>query len=638
MKDSEFMSALSTIIERAEDIALGIKRQNGLSDVASISAIEDTIQSIVKGNSDEAAQLKLLFGEDVAAQISKSMEDGFSSLKEDLSSQLVRAYEGRGPLTAVADTITNIFEKINDFRYTFLLNFRPRFHGANLITAADIYYQTTGKLPNYIDAAKGLTLTDVARRDPSRIILSSSDNSKIYTAREVYDMLSTMGGKSVYTLTAPNLANKRILNLTDDDFRIFGDWWSSLGNLPTIEDMAFRYSVFADAIRAGRSEDEALELARKSMFDAADITALERPLQKLLMFYGFARNNFVNFLKNMGSPEGIKRIIKGLKLERNVNNLNTSEEDREFAPGYTQTKTIFEKLPISDEKDLYLTSSSIATKEAVKLFGELVKGNFGEVLSGMVNPTYKEILGISGSMDRDPTKISPEHIALMKLIPFSTPGDISSFIVGSDIVPKVAKPEDGAVDGYIYPLNTPSQIKRYKAFIDLLSYSGLAAPITDWSRTLAGEGTPVERLDNIQKGLYAVGALTPSYGIPAWKQDYFNKLSKLQAIKASAAKIEKEVQKETAIESAAIPQTPEQKAKVEEIKTSIAVGEAKKADAKSLQARKAQLQRELNKAKPPNREIFIDMYNGNRDKMMNEYINPRREELKKIDEALRGQK
>ena len=215
---------------------------------------------------------------------------------------------------------------------------------------------------------------------------------------------------------------------------------------------------------------------------------------------------------------------------------------------------------------------------------------------------------------------------------FISPGDISSFIVGSDIVPKAAKPEDGAVDGYIYPLTTPSQIKRYKAFIDLLSYSGLAAPITDWSRTLAGEGTPVERLNNSQRGLYAVGALTPSYGIPAWKQDYFNKLAKLQAIKASATKIEKEVQKETAIESAAIPQTPEQKAQVEESKISIAVAESEKAKLNSKKARLSQIMSEL--SIPNLRKQLYENYNGNEDRLNTEYANPRMEEAIKLQKEI----
>jgi len=627
ISDNEAMSAISTIIERSEDIALNIIRQKQLSTATSLDDIEKSLEGIVKGTGPEDAQLKLLFGDDAADQLKNAMTKGFDSLKEDLRTQLIRGYEGRGSLEAVRDTMANLFEKINDFRYTFLLNLRPRFHGANLATAADIYYQTTGKLPNYIDAARGLALTDVARRDPNRIMLSSK--TKAYTAREVYDLLSSQGGRSVYTLTAPNLANKRALQLTDDDFKVFGDWWRSFGNLPTIEDMAFRYSVFADAIRAGRSQDEALELARKSMFDAADITELERPLQKLLMFYGFARNNFVNFAKNMASPEGQKRIIKFLRTERNANNINTTEEDREFSPGYTQTKAIYGKLPVSDEKNLYLTTPALATKEAVKLFGEILRGNVGEVLTGMVNPTYKEILGVSGSFDRDPKKISPEHIAFAKVIPGATPGDIFSWIAGSEIVPRAAKPEDGAVDGYIYPLTTPSQIKRYKTFIDLLSYSGIAAPTTDWARTVFGQGTPVEQLNFGGKTAYALGGMTPSYGIPAWKQDYFNKLSKLQAIKESAGKIEKEVLKETAVESAAIPQ----KMEAAEIEAAVVTGQAERAEAKSGYARLLQLRAELKAAQPPNTKI-LESYNYDADRMYEEYVKPRVEELEKLDAEL----
>ena len=78
---------------------------------------------------------------------------------------------------------------------SFLLNFRPRFHGANLATAADIYFQTTGKLPNYLDAARGLALTDIARRDPNRVILreGSGKGGKI---NEVTGVNSIVGGGS----------------------------------------------------------------------------------------------------------------------------------------------------------------------------------------------------------------------------------------------------------------------------------------------------------------------------------------------------------------------------------------------------------------------------------------------------------
>jgi hypothetical protein len=51
------------------------------------------------------------------------------------------------------------------------------------------------------------------------------------------------------------------------------------------EDMAYRYAVFADAIRSGRSEAEAVELARRSMYDAGDLTAVEKSMQRNLLFY-----------------------------------------------------------------------------------------------------------------------------------------------------------------------------------------------------------------------------------------------------------------------------------------------------------------------------------------------------------------
>jgi len=633
MRDPQFMSVVDDLMERSQDAASTIVRQNGLKEGVSLDDIEKSLKNVTGlfGSNKEADKLKLLFGTDVAKQIQENISTGFSSLKEQLKNELVRGYEGRGSLTAVKDTMLNLWDTINNIRYTLLLNARPRFHGANLATGADIVYQTTGKLPNYVDVSKGLLLTHTASNSPSKIMLRDAAG-RSYTAKEIYDILAMQGGKSVYKITAPSLASKRILGLTDPDYKAFTDWWYAIGEAPQIEDMGYRYSVFADAIRSGRSADEAVALARKAMFDAADLTSLERPIQQLLMFYGFARNNFVNFAKNMASTEGRNRILTFLRAERDVNSMTTTPEEREFAPGYTQTKTIFNVLPYG-EKELYLTSPSLATKEAVRLLGEMIRGNIGDVAASMLNPSYKEILGLQSPMDRDPKKILPEHILYMNAIPLSSPGDIASAIAGSEIVPRRATPEEGAVNGYIYPLTTPEQVSRYKKFIDTVNYVGLSTPTNDWSKLISGEGTPVQALSLPERLAYGAGLVTPSASVPAWRQDYYNKLGKLKALKEATSTMAYTDIKEKAVQA---PMTPEEAAMAEKI---VVVSDAKKSIRQEaydqlpeaeLTKRALQLRAELQREIRAPYTVMGEQYGGNRQQFLAEWVAPRKAELDKI--------
>ena len=619
------------MIGPADDIANGIIRQNDLRASASLDKLAGILKDIKSG--DEAAKLRLLYGDDVASQIVESFEKGFKDLGKDLQKSLVNAYEGKSQLAKEWDALSNLIEYTNNLRYFLLLNIRPRFHAANMITAADIYFQTTGKLPNYPDVLKGLTLGSTAQKTPGKIILKDK-SGRLYTAAEVYDALSTMGGKSVYTLSYPNLSNKEALNLTSDEFSRFKEWWASFNRLPNIEDMAFRFSALSDALRSGRSFDESLALARKSMFDAADITDFEKSLSinRLLMFYGFMRNNFVNFAKNMSSPEGIKRITKFLRTERNIESSLTTEEERDYAPGYIQTKTILDKIAGKD-KDLYLTSPSWATKDAVKLFGEILKGNLFEVLGGMVNPTYKDLLGVEDSFDRKLTKIPAEHVLLSSfLYPFGAvdKSSLFSYISGGDVVPRRGKPEEGAVDGWVYPLTTPSQQARYKAFNDLINFTGLTSPLAEWTKIVSGQGSPAgvayERLPE-STGLgsriaFATSVLNPTLSIPTWKMDYYNKLSKIAAIKAATADIEKEASKGMAAEAKLL--TPEMAKTIADIQAAA----ADKADQGGPYAKLLQIASELN------RYVIISEYASGKYSSEEDfntiYVNPRLEEIQKL--------
>jgi len=448
---------------------------------------------------------------------------------------------------------------------------RPRFHGANIATGSDIYYQTTGKLPNPIDLVTGASLPRKQISNPLSIVLKDKAGRQ-YTASEIYERLLQQGGQSVYSFRGPSLASERILGVTKENkvkiprtdieinTNLLTDWWGRFKNLPQAEDMAFRYATLAEAVRSGRSIDEATALARKAMFDAADISDWEKPLQKLLMFYGFRRNNFVNFVKNMASTKGLNRIKAFIRTkdasEDIINDLlsegyiegvtGISEKDRKKLPQYLEGKMIFGKIP-GKEKDVIITSPSLATLDGFSIFAELVKGNFFDLTASMANPNYKAIFGMDQGMGRIPTKIAPEHVFFLNQIPGVNPLDVINFISDSEVIPRRGTPEEGAVNGLIYPLTQESQQKRYKAIVDALSFTGLSTVANDFAKTVGRQGTAVEKLGPAASIAQFFGFLSASNAMSPEKVDYFTKLAKLSEINKAIGSMTKAEKKEQPI-------------------------------------------------------------------------------------------
>jgi hypothetical protein len=581
LANDEFRSVLNNLTEAANDVASGIKRRNGLSVEASISKVEDEINKITKAliesNVDDKASLRLLFGEDVKTQIIDNMNQGFNALKKELTNELVRNYENEGKLKTFLNGIRELYWWINDTRYTLLLTLRTKFHTVNLLTGGDIVLQTTGKLPNYADVAEGLLLSITSQRNPNKIILGEApkklgenasrldkfksdvgpflkrrigtgyEGDKLYrqyTAREVYDLLFEQGGKSTESLI-PGLSTGRTLDIIRGDKPI-STGFAKLKSTPQAEDMAYRYAVFADAIRSGRSEAEAVELARISMYDAGDLTAAEKAVQRNLLFYTWMRNNFVNFMKNTLSSEGRRRIVKSINTGRTAEALAPiAEEDKEWAPAYLKSKILLDKLTFG-KKDVFITTPSLPTRDAISLFTQFLTGEISSTALQMLNPAIKTGLDLESSFDRTLDRVPAEHVAIAKLaadMSGASVEDVISAIVGSEITPRQARPDEGAVNGYVYPLTTPEQIRRYKYYTDAIQFGGAMTLINDLSKTLDGEGTAAQALKE-QYGTpgsiaYGLGIINASGSIPPEKQDYYNKLGKIAAIKAGTNVLQK---------------------------------------------------------------------------------------------------
>jgi hypothetical protein len=265
-----------------------------------------------------------------------------------------------------------------------------------------------------------------------------------------------------------------------------------------------------------------------------------------------ASEDIINDLLSEGYIEGVTGI---------------SEKDRKKLPQYLEGKMIFGKIP-GKEKDVIITSPSLATLDGFSIFAELVKGNFFDLTASMANPNYKAIFGMDQGMGRIPTKIAPEHVFLLDQIPFVNVLDVINFISDSEVIPRRGTPEEGAVNGLIYPLTQESQQKRYKAIVDALSFTGISTVANDFAKAVGRQGTAVEKLGPAASIAQMLGFLSASNAMSPEKVDYFTKLAKLSEINKAIGSMTKAEKKEQPI------LTPEAQKEVNELQAEKAADRA----------------------------------------------------------------
>jgi hypothetical protein len=558
LKNPDILRDLNIVTEIANDAARSIARVNGLDSPVSMSFVEDTINNISQ-NTDVSTRLKAIYGEDAARELTEGLSEGFKDLRNELFNSVIRNVDTEDGIVKLKAVASKVMDLYNTAFYNLILTAAPRFHGGNIQTAAEIAYSTTGKLPNVIDVVNGAALSARSLKDPGGILLQkptgfgeqvqaagrSTSNPRFYTNREVYELLKFEGGRSLYASALPSVNTARALNLTDDkSYNRFTEGLRILGDTPQLEDMAFRYAIFADAIREGRSESEAIALARKAMYDASEVTGAEKKLQNLFLFYGWARNNFVNLVKNVASSEGRKRIIKALSANRSTEEIlkdvyDISDDEADFVKGRAPTQLILSKLPREpgSDKDIYNLSTRTTTAEAIKLFGDLVSQP-SKTIQKQLTPGLKIALDVEDTFAKDKRMISPEHVWLAKEASDNQGADfitVLSTIVGGEIKPRKARPDEKSVDGYVYPLITESQRKRYEYFIRGLTFVGVNRIMSDYYKTISGQGTAARGATGaLGTAAYGLAITNPMETVPAWKLELYNKYSKLAAIQGKA--------------------------------------------------------------------------------------------------------
>ena len=554
--DPKFLEDYQILNEMAEDVARGIIRSNGLKSADDpIREAEKLISELNNSRGDAYQQLDLLFGKDVANQLRNELVSGFNDNRDALITALSKGDVEKGA--------KKTFDIIQNLRYWLLLNSRARFHGANLLTGADIVYSTTGKLPDIRSAAQAIEV--FYNKNPNQVLNIAGRN---FTVDELNTILRTQTGSTPYKAALPSAQQNRLIRmLTPGKVRskleLPGNVLERFNELPQAEDTLYRFMTFKTALEEGRSLDEATALARRSMFDVTDIDQslipqVEKNLRKLSLFYGFQRNNLANAIRNLSSIKGLKRIGKASRTRDNLTDLllgEDAEETREYSPSYAQTRVILDKIgfdPVKG-KEIIITGPSHASLDAIYALADVLKGEVSGIVGGGLKQEYKALLGVEDKFKIDPDKVPEDHIQVLKLLTDDPLDAINMLLTGFGAQPTTYVPAtkyaegveiEGLKGGYVIPLTTPQQKKVYTLFMSAMSFTGITSPIRDYGRLIDPTGKVKvmgEQIGELPAAtLFASAAGTPMTYMTPQQQAYYDLVARQKQLRGLTAALKKD--------------------------------------------------------------------------------------------------
>ena len=102
-------------------------------------------------------------------------------------------------------------------------------------------------------------------------------------------------------------------------------------------------------------------------------------------------------------------------------------------------------------------------------------------------------------------------------------------MVGGSIVPKPATEEQGAVNGHIFVLDAEQQ-KKWAYYNGFMNFTGLGAPVKDYSKFFMPEGTAYAKTGIAGRAAAISGLSTPTKVPTQQMSDYWNITSRLKAM------------------------------------------------------------------------------------------------------------
>ena len=567
-KDAWWKNEVATLLNDAQKYGDTVMRKNGidvqLTDLADVQAVLDDLF----GPRNQKLG-KAYLGEKVYNEMNKALTDARLSgltqkinkyLREEAKSSPTWKYTSKA-----LDMLSNAL--VGGYRYTALLGSRIYFHTGNVLTGPSMAYATTGnfgtgisralapvgqfssklydlmlgnlkqgKLPQWdeVKVMTGQTLGQLTQPRGNSIKTIFADNAgskyyneiaiidpvgRPYTHGEIYELIQSSGIRSEVNFVTSAVDNGQLVNFLKArgvNASVARKYSQKIGeifvqDLTIKEDMVFRLNVFYDAVAKGFAVDEAVQLAKRSMYDYSDMSAAEKTIAtQYLMFYTFSRQNSSMFIRAFTDLEVFKRYVNTLKAQRGIESVLRSMDEesgnREVYEKLNLNPMAMEKITIrmsqGETRDYYMMSPPIPTLGAmIQVFGlaeDIVSVTRGEeptaitrTLSGFVTPGMKIVLQYPDMFEYRGANVPYEYVMAANAMcaddPSCTAGILQT-ILGGEIQPLPARPDEGGVGGYVYPM-TEAQRERLVWGKKMMAVTGFDAPIMEWSKIFLGEET-----------------------------------------------------------------------------------------------------------------------------------------------------
>jgi len=267
---------------------------------------------------------------------------------------------------------------------------------------------SAGELVKFVYARLGMTPTV-----PGKNILLNLEDGRVYT----YDSIAKialqngiLGGQqsaefqvdvldSILRWSKRNLKGEKVGGGQDFLRRNLDPLAETYAaQIAAASDGQFRTSVLIEALASGKSEEDAVKLARESLFDYNKISEAEQNyIASWYWFYRFQRQNVVSTMRNMVMyPNRVKQLLQIQSMpSRMFDERNMSE----------------------DQKQVFIYSNNFESRAKLATFANAAKNSFKDDVQvyGPPMPLSDAILAIQGGMQifkplQDSTNRGPEGI------------------------------------------------------------------------------------------------------------------------------------------------------------------------------------------------------------------------------------
>jgi hypothetical protein len=461
-----------------------------------------------------AGPLGRLIQETIEADFGKAPK--FDELIQEMGVLAERASKGERSAVSVRNRINNLWEAYNSIFYNMILYRNPRFHGTNISTAPFIAGLTIGALP--VSPTVGVRVlqkgssTDAAVR---AAVVATDRFGVPVTAGELYDRAIVSGvfkSQASVNIDPRFLDDARELGLASGLFgKARGAVGSALDSPKLIlspgfaqyADDMWRLSYTVDAIKSGKTVDEAIDIGRRSLFDYGSATDFERKyVSKFILFYNFTRNSVVEGLR--GLLTNPSRVIRQMRLTTDGTKMAVGEEkwnemrwytpydagvsrivlDLEAKAGREGQITMMPNMPYNDL--VYLAAGLLTTPVGLMVgAADPVKKerDFGAgYIFSKLRPEYQtSIAALAGQgalydVKLKKNRIPVEHIAFM-----DAAGLKDAWTTNFNAKVRDAEGGEEAYNGQVYEV--PSEdFERYKAYMKAFQLLGTKRFVDDWGK------------------------------------------------------------------------------------------------------------------------------------------------------------